>query len=272
MTEPAPGGWDALDADDQRWFAGQCSTALSRRDAAYFSMLRWRWLEWILTGAIGLAGLLLFGWSAIDAALLLLMTHWLGWMVDVVQWCLRRAALRVADMQDGDDARFWQFVAMLRGQRKRLPDARGAPPLLLSLIVDAVAGTAATVLALQGLARAGSDPWQALASSGVLFGVALIVLFGTLPSLRARLVRRVDGSVALPMFRVGQRGIGLLVLVFGLMAAGGGSLAGNWLMVCAYGFFLLMGAIELMWGVPAQRRETAWLRNERERAMSANGN
>ena len=261
--------WNSLDATDQRWFAGHVPAALSRRDAGYFSMLRWRWIDWILTGAIGLVGLSLFGWSALEAALLLLITHWLGWMVDLVQWCLRRPALRVADAQDCDDTRFWQFVAMLRGQRKCPPEARSAPPMLLSLIVDLVAGAAATVLALQGLQRAGPDPLQALASSGVLIGVGLIVVFGSVPSLRARLVRRADGSVALPMFRVGQRGIGLLVLVFGLMAAGGGSLAGSWLMGCAYGFFLLMGAIELIWGVPAQRAETAWLRAERERATPA---
>lgn len=261
--------WNTLDVDDQCWFASHVPAALSRRDAGHFSMLRWRWIDWILTGAIGLAGLVLFGWSAIEAALLLLIAHWLGWIVDLVQWCLRRAALRVADAQDHDDTRFWQFVAMLRGQRKRPPDVRGAPPLLLSLIVDLVAGAAATVLALQGFQRAGSEPLHALTSSGVLIGVGLIALFGTIPSLRARLVRRADGSVVLPVFRVGQRGIGLLVLVFGLMAAGGGLLAGSWLMGCVYGFFLLMGAIELLWGVPAQRTETAWVRTQHERAAPA---
>lgn len=65
------------------------------------------------------------------------------------------------------------------------------------------------------------------------------------------------------MFRVGQRGIGLLVLSFALMAAGGGGLDGAWLGGAAYGFFLLMGLIELIGGVPRARAEAAWLRRRR---------
>jgi hypothetical protein len=51
-----------------------------------------------------------------------------------------------------------------------------------------------------------------------------------------------------------------LVLVFALMAGGGGSLAATALVGCAYGFFVVMGLVELVWGMPALRAEADWVR------------
>jgi len=254
--------WNALDPGDQEWFVQHTPIALARRDALYLASLRKRWIDWLLTGAIGLFGMLVLNWSALHAVVLLLITHWLGWLIDVVQWRLRANALPLAYRIEHDDTRFWQLVAILRGKRRAAPDASGAPPLGLSVTVDLVAGGVATVLTLQGLQRGGAELLPALISPGVIAAALLILAFGVLPGLRGRLTLKPDGSVTLPVFRAGQRGIGLLVMVFGLMAAGGGTLAGSWLMGCVYGFFMVMGAIELRWGVAHAKAAIDWLRTE----------
>ncbi len=261
-------GWDALEPSEQRWFAEHAEAALARRDGAIGS-LTWRWLDWVLTGAIGLLGLFWLGWSGPEAALLLVLRHWSGWCVDLLQWRLRSAARRMGYAQDYDDRRFWQIVALLRGRRARAPDARADPGLGFAVAVDLVAGAVASVLILQGLQAGGAALADALAAPDLLVAAALLVALGVLPTLHARLLPNAGGSVALPVFRAGQRGIGLLVLAFGLMAAGGGRLDGAWLAGAAYAFFLLMGSIELAFGVPAARAEAAWLRRRRDGVASA---
>jgi hypothetical protein len=253
-------GWDALEPSRQRWFSERAEAALARRDGAIRS-LTWRWTDWVVTGAVGLGGLLWLGWSGLEAALLLLLRHWSGWCIDVLQWRLRTAELRVGYAIDCDDRRFWQIVALLRGGRARDTSADPAPGF--SVAVDLVAGAVASVLILQGVEAAGASLPQALASADLRVAAVLVVALGVLPTLHARLAPGADGSVALLVFRVGQRGIGLLVLSFALMAAGGGGLDGAWLGGAAYGFVLLMGLIELIGGVPQARAEAAWLRRRR---------
>jgi len=255
--------WKALETGDQKWFVQHTPTALARREAGYLSSLRRRWIEWLMTGGIGLFGLLVLDWSALHAVVLLLITHWFQWLTDLVQWRLRAKALPLAYRIEHDDTRFWQLVAILRGKRRAAPDTSTAPPLGLSIAVDLVAGAVATVLTLQGLQRGAAEVLPALISPSVGAAALLILAFGVVPDLRSRLALQPDGSVTLPVFRVGQRGIGLLVLVFGLMTAGGGTLAGSWLMGCVYGFLMLIGAIELRWGVAYAKSEIEWLQRER---------
>jgi hypothetical protein len=254
-----------LDPSEHEWFAAHARSALVRRDEAWFRTLRWRWLEWLLTGLVGLFGLAVLDWTATTAALLLLASHWLGWLLDVVQWLLRGPEIRVARAQDHDDMRAWQLVDVMRGRRSRPPQIGSDPALGLSIAVDLVAGAVASVLALQGLQRDGVDLAASLGDDGALVALALLVI-GSLAALRTRLRRRDDGSVALPVFRVGQRGIGLLVLVFGVMGAGGGSLVGRWMVGAVYVFFVLMGALQLAVDLPHLRAATDWLRREIERA------
>jgi len=255
--------WKALDPGDQKWFVQHTPIALARREAGYLSSLRRRWIEWLTTGGIGLFGLLVLDWSALHAVVLLLITHWFKWLTDLVQWRLRAKALPLAYRIEHDDTRFWQLIAILRGKRRAAPDASTAPPLGLSIAVDLVAGAVATVLTLQGLQRGGVEVLPSLISPSVVAAALLILAFGVVPDLQSRLALKLDGSITLPVFRVGQRGIGLLVLVFGLMAAGGGTLAGIWLMGCVYGFLMLTGAIELRWGVAYAKSETEWVQRER---------
>ena len=259
----APLGWDDLCSADHTLFLRDVDGAVARRDDAFFAAQRALWLDWVATGAVGLIGMLLLGWSATTSALLLLASYWLGWFVDLVQWRARSAALDATQARESDDARIWQIAAVLRGTRRRLPDARGQPGLGLSIAVDLVAGLAATALLVRGFEAAGAEIATVLRSPALLLAVGLLVVGGTLPLLFARLRRSRDGTVALPPFRLGQRGIGLLVLVFALMAAGGGSLAPAVLLACAFGLFALVGTLELVFGVRALRRETEWLRQKR---------
>jgi hypothetical protein len=254
-----PLGLEALAVSDQAFFAQHADSALRRRDARFFEARRALWVDWLLTGGIGLFGLLVLGWSAATAALLLLATFWVGLIADLVLWLLRSRELRISYQSAGDDMRFWQLVALLRGKRRQPPDPGSHPPLVLSLCVDLVAGCTASVLMLSGLDTAGIDLIAELTSPGLLISAALVAAGGIGPGLRARFTPAADGSVPLPVFSVGQRGIGLLVLTFALMAVGGGALSARLLMGCAYGFFVLMAAIELIWGVPELRRERDWL-------------
>lgn len=259
-------GWEDLSPGDQDLFVRHAGMALERRGEAFFHARRALWIDWILTGSIGLFGIWVLGWSAMTAVLLLLATFWLGWLADVAQWLLRAPNLAISYVRDGDDMRLWQIVAILRGKRRQAPDVRGHPSLALSMSVDLVAGGAAMALLWRGLHEAGVDVIALAMSPTLLLGVALIVVVGILPAQRARFRPAADGSVALPLFSVGQRGIGLLLMVFALMAAGGGTLGGSVLMSAVYGFFLLMAAIELIWGLPMLRTEADWLRQQRGQA------
>lgn len=256
-----------LSAEDRALYARHAAAALARRDESFFRARRALWIAWLLTSGIGLFGMLALGWSAATAAMLLLVGFWLGWLVEAVVWMCRSEGLAIGCRQTGDDLRFWQIVAILRGERRQPPDIRSHPTPGFSLCVDAVAGAVAAILLWQGLQRAGVDPLSSLRSPDVLAAVALIVFAGTAPGLRARLRPGADGSVAPPPFAAGQRGIGMLVLAFALMAVGGGSLPAQLLMLCSYGFSVAMAGIELVFGMPALRREVQWVRAER----AANG-
>lgn len=258
-----------LDPHELAWLAQHAGPALARRDRRGLPEARARWIEWMLSGTIGLIGLVVLDWSGVQAALVLLASHWLGWIIDLLQWRLRAAELERARAQDYDDSRVWQLVALLRGRRKQAPDARGDPPMAVSLGIDLIAGGAATALMWRGLATAGTPLTEVVLAPTLLAGIVATLASGAVLTLRSRLRRESDGSVALPAFRCGQRGLGLLVVVFALMAVGGGSLGGHGLMLTVYGFMLLMGGIELTWGVPAQRAEANWLREQRRRAGAA---
>lgn len=259
--DPAP---PADVTHERAWFDARAVHALARRDAAFLTARRALWIEWVATGTIGLAGLFVFGWSAADAAWLLLVAFWLTSLVDLVQWLLRRPGLAISVQHATEDLHFWQHVAVRRGRQRSAPSAGGHPSLGLGVAVDGVAGTVASVLLVQGLARDGVDPAASLGSIGLWIGAVIAVVGGFAATLRARLTRRADGSTPLPVFAVGQRGIGLLVLVFALMALGGGTLAASALVGCAYGFFVLMGLVELVWGMPALHAEADWVRAELE--------
>ena len=249
----------ALTEDDRRFVRAHLDGALARRGADFLRARRALWVQWLSSGCIGIGGMLFLGWSGQQAALLMLATFWLGWIEDLVVWRLRSPGLATSLQHAADDLRFWQFVAILRKRRKQAPDAAGHPSLALGLIVDVLAGTTASVLILSGTRaqrqRRASMPlrrraWPSSSSSRSWLGF--------IPSLRARLARSDDGSTPLPLFAVGQRGIGMLVLAFGLMALGGGSLAPALLVGCACGFGMLMAAIELIWGIPALREDVRW--------------
>src|SRR5687767_13428356 len=163
-----PLGWDDLCSADHTLFLRDVDAAVARRDDAYFAARRALWFDWVATGTIGLIGMLVLGWSATTSALLLLASFWLGWLVDVVQWRVRGAALHAAQSRESDDERIWQIAALLRGKRRRLPDARGQPGLGLSIVVDLVAGLAASALLERGFEAAGVELASALRSPSLL--------------------------------------------------------------------------------------------------------
>jgi hypothetical protein len=248
-----------LDDDDRRFLRAQLDGALARRGADFLRARRALWIQWLCSGCIGIGGLLFFGWSGQQAALLMLATFWLGWIEDVVVWRLRSHGLAASLQHAADDQRFWQFVAILRKRSKQAPDSAGHPSLALGLIVDLFAGSTASVLILSGFERGGGDLQHALAAPSLALAIVVAIAVGFIPSLRARLARSGDGSTPLPLFAVGQRGIGMLVLAFGLMALGGGSLAPSLLVGCAWAFSVLMASIELAWGIPALRDDARWV-------------
>lgn len=252
--------WDSLPAPDQKLFLRQAGAALARRGKAFVRGRRALWFDWLLTGTLGLFGIFVFGWSSIEATLLLIASFWLGWLADLVLWFTRSKALAMRYGIVVDDMRFWQIVAILRGKRRQPADARSHPTLGLSLIVDLVAGATATGLLVRGLTSSGVVISEAAASRSLLASIMVIALLGIAPSLRARLRRASDGSVELPPFCAGQRGIGLLVVVFALMGIGGGRLSAQLIVGTVNGFFIIMALVELIWGIPDLIREADWAR------------
>ncbi|MEO7432632.1 MAG: hypothetical protein ABIR62_11535 [Dokdonella sp.] len=251
-------GWETLSVYDQKLFLNHGPSALARRGKPYVASRRALWFDWLLTGTLGLLGIFLFGWSSGEAALLLVASFWLGWLADLLLLSARSKALAISYRNAVDDMRFWQIVAVLRGKRRIPADARSHPTLGLSLIIDLVSGSTATVLLLSGLAKSGVAPSELTGSASLLASIAAIAL-GTVKSLRSRLQRAADGRVELPEFRAGQRGIGLLIVVFALMGLGGGRLPAHLIVGTVSSFFVIVSVIELIWGVPELIREAEWV-------------
>jgi hypothetical protein len=261
MDTQSQQSWNALTAQDQALFRENAATALARRGTHFIQAKRAMWANWLLSGMLGLFGMFVLGWSSTSAAVLLIAGFWLGWLADLVLRLFRSDALAISYQHAGDDLWFWQTVAILRGKRKQAPDAARQPSVSLSLIVDLVAGGTATLLALNAFADAGADIGDVLRSPSMLISIASMAIFGVAPSLWTRMRRADDGSIQLPVFCAGQRGIGLLVLVFALTGFGGGRLSTTILMQVTYGFFLTMASIELLWGIPELIREGEWVKH-----------
>lgn len=138
-----------LSAEDRALYARHAATALARRGEPFFRTRRALWIEWLVTGGAGLFGLLVLGWSSATAAVLMLAGFWLSWLTDAVIWRRRSEGLALGCRQAGEDLRFWQIVAILRGERRQPPDVTGHPTPGFSLCVDALASTAATFLLWQ---------------------------------------------------------------------------------------------------------------------------
>jgi hypothetical protein len=255
--------WDQLDEHDRQHFAQHWAPALTRCETVQLAARRALWREWCVAGAIGLIGLAVLRWPPALLALLLLGGFWLGWLVDLLLWCLRAHALAVGAAIQADDARVWQIVAQLRGQRRAAPVAGGGATLGVGLVVDLVAGSVATVLLWYGLEAAGADPGALLTQAALWSGLGAMLLLGVVPSLPARFRRDPGGAVPPPLFQVGQRGLGLLLWVFALRAAGGGALAPAMLVGGAFAFQLGMGLIELRIGLPRLQADAEWLRSQR---------
>lgn len=243
----------SLSEDDLAFVAAHRESALRDRDAAYFRARAAYWRSWGIEGAIGLAGLWLFAWSGQTLGLLLLFGFWTSWLIDVAQYRWHGPALRRAHLADAATARFWGLVKVLRGRLRQRPDPSPGPPPGVGLVVDLVAGGAATALALAFIPpevlHAALTPSLGVAALGVLAGIG-----ATLPR---RFVPDPQGHLALPAFRYGQRGIGLLLVVFASGAVGGG----RWI-AAVYGFFLLMGLVEGVLGARMERDAAEWVRRQ----------
>lgn len=255
-------GSESISDIDRAFFARHAPRALARRDDAYFLRQRLVWADWLVTGIVGLLGLYVFGWPATTAALVLVAGFWLGWLGEVVIVIARGRALAQAIGEAHDNEYVWALVDVMRGKRRDTAGVRSGPGMGLSIVVDLVAGGVATALLMRGFASAGIEVVEVVRSQAFVSGTAILLATGVLPLLASRLTARAD-ALEPPMFRVGQRGIGLIVLVFALMAAGGGALAAKTLMTGAFGFLLVMGAIMSFVDVPRQRDAVDWLRRMR---------
>ena len=262
VNMPQPPLWDTLPASDQALFSQHASAAIARRGKSFLRARRALWIDWLLTGVLGLLGIVVLGWSSAVAALLLMASFWLGWLADIALWALRKDALAISYRNITDDMRFWQIVAVLRSKRRQPADTHQHPPLGLSLIVDLVAGATASALLARGFGNAGIAIQELATSTSLIASLFAILLFGVAPALKARLQRAPDGSVELPAFCAGQRGIGLLIVIFALMTITGGSLAANLLMGAVSVFFIIMAVVELIWGVPELIREREWVSDQ----------
>ena len=263
MDMPSSQAWNELPVQDQILFREHTASALSRHGKHFIRARRAMWSDWMLTGALGLLVIFVLGWSSISAALLLIAGFWLGWLADLVLRVLRSDGLAISYRHAGLDLWFWQTVAILRGKRRQAADAPQYPSITLSLIVDLIAGATATVLALNGFADSGANLGHLLRSPSMLLSFVSIAAFGVVPALRARMQPADDGSIQLPVFAVGQRGIGLLVLIFALMGFGGGQISASILMAVTYGFFVIVATIEFVWGIPELIREREWVEQYR---------
>lgn len=252
----------SLSEADSAFFARHAPAALARRDAAYFRRQRLSWGDRVATGVVGLLGLYVLGWPALTTALVLVAGFWFVWLGDFLFWLARRDAIAVASGVAADDEYVWALLRVLRGERRDAAGmGRAGPPFGVSIVVDLVAGAAATALLARGVFASGAELAGVLRSGAFVGGAMVMFATGFPPLLVARL-RAASGAVEPPLFRYGQRGIGLLVLVFALMAAGGGALSTTAMLTAAYVFLVAIGVLQWAIDLPRQQRAAEFLRRQ----------
>ena len=246
-----------LDPLDLAFLGREAPGAIARRGAVWLRMRIVSNLEAIVLALVTLYGLLVLGWGPELAIAMMFGGLAIAWLGDAVLWAFRRRAAAVAAGREIDDRAVWAIVDTLRGRTDSPRRVGGDLPLGVSLVADAIGLAVATALVTRAWEARGFGIGELLEEPGLVVGLAITAI-AALPAQVGRLVSPAE-AIVLPRARSGQRGIGIVVLVFALMAAGGGTFSPVLLPAIAAGLVGGIALLDLGATLPAERVACEWL-------------
>jgi hypothetical protein len=246
----------------QARFQSCAPAALARRSPAYLAAMQAGSLQWVLIGMLGLAGLYLWRWPALDFLLLLIAACVMGALMDTLRWLVARRRLDALVAHHNDDNFVWALAGALRSGQTRVEAGNlmryraGVALVLEWLLLPAALVLLAGVLlpVLPGLVDyfAGSRSLQ----WSLLIAVLLPVIAGAL-SIRAWRGAGSDGPVL--QFAAGARGVLLLAVAIAVLATRSSESRFFTLIVSINAAMLCLGLIGVF-GTSILRKDTDWLR------------
>jgi hypothetical protein len=257
----------AIDATMRRRFYADAPAALSRRTGTYFVDLAVDAAGFLLVPAVALAGLLR-GWPPAALLLFVLVTFATALACDLCKYVLARRHVRTEAETMNADGHVWVIARALAAGRNaiRADFVAGYVPAA-GLIVDFVAGGFAATMLVVVTQSHGVDLWAPLATDASMQLALFATVSAQLAGTAWHLLAHVFGALHRAPLRIaaGGRGIGLLVLLFLVMAAGDGGRS-LWLPLFIANAALLLLALMGVAGTVLIWNDTAWLRRHlRER-------
>lgn len=254
----------AISAGDLATFHRNAPAALARRGAGFVAETLAGALQSIIVGAVPIAGLLWFDWSAAQWFLFLLVGAWVGILCDLARLKLAEPAVLAFGKTYYDDWHVWVVVEALRRGADEAPKShiRAKWDPWSGVFVDFAAGGLATVLLSLMLRSQWQGDVDGTLSPSLLASLAVMAGYQVLTAAWEIVRHRRAGEAAGPLKAApGMRGLGLFLLVF--VAAGVADrtdgTAARALMFTVNGAIVAMGifnAVGLLW----LRGETRWLR------------
>lgn len=251
-----------ISAEMRQRFERCAPAALARRSPAYLGATAIKSLQWVLLGALGLAGAFVWRWPPFDFVLLLLVACVAGMLADTLRWLLARKELVAQAERHNDDMFVWALVGALRHGQTQVDAGQHARYRAgVGVLLDWILGVAALVI----LARVFLDVWpQFTAYLRAAKTLQLALLVALLLPLAAGLVslwswRSADAHGATLEFGAGARGaflLALAVVVLVLRNSTGGLFK---LVVFLNAATLLLGLVAALGGI-VLRNEADWLR------------
>ena len=233
--------------------------ALAAHNAAFYADEMGLAVGRIVSGALPLAGLALWGWSAGEMLALLLIGYWIGVVVDTIT--LAKLAKRIAAeaVTRSDTQYVWCVVEALQKGTDEYDPAYSAPySPIRALVLDIVLGFVASVMLWAALR--GTDTPIMLAQPGRPYLVSVLVVaamaLARLVVLFGRSSDRAGGRRT--GYAAGMRGVALLILAFAVGFLGEEATP-QVIIAIADGGLILLGVMGVV-GLGIVRSETAWLR------------
>lgn len=207
-----------IDAELRRRFDDCAPGALSRRTSAWLRGQGLAMLQWLVIGGIGLLGVHVWRWPALNLLLVWLAGIAVGIIGDVVKWLVARQRLIRQMERFSDDQFVWAMVMALQKNESRIREEalhRHRPGFGLAL--DLIFGALATALFLAWFRHQGIDIIEVVrtdvALQRALMAVAATPLIGLVAGL-ATLAASRDADID---YQAGGRGVGLFFVLFAFM-------------------------------------------------------
>jgi hypothetical protein len=258
----------ALTGEDMARFHRNAPAALARRGGGHALEALAGSLELIAMGAVPIAGMMWFGWSAVQLLVFLVISMWVGIACDFARLALAGRGVRQFAQAHFDDWHVWVVVTSLRSGKHEAPrshvQAKYQPGD--GVFVDLAAGGFSTALMAGAIGYSHHKfGGEAIFDQSFVFSLGCMAAYQGLAATWEIVRHRRGGPDVGPVAATpGVRGAGLFLLMFVSMTYGDpdgpGGLAVQRVMLAVNAVIVAVGVLNAL-AVVWLQRETKWLRD-----------